>query len=198
MILVYLITLDMHTPSSRYPALRSISQSTRGFTLIELLIVIAIIGILASFILASLSTSRQKSRDGKRIAEMTQMVRTLELFYDSNQRYPSTTPAGFTGADAGIQILTSLNLIPSTPIPPPGTNATYIYRGIYDNSGTPAECTLATQLCTSFELGITLERSDNVSLWSDADQSVGAFYGGYPDCAVNSAGQDQCFDLKGG
>ena len=88
MISVYLIALDMHTPSSRYPALRSISQSTRGFTLIELLIVIAIIGILASFILASLSTSRQKSRDGKRIAEMTQMVRTLELFYDSNQRYP--------------------------------------------------------------------------------------------------------------
>ncbi len=179
------------------PVLRSLKQSKTGFTLIELLVVIAIIGILSSVILASMTSSRQKSRDAKRIAELTQMVRTLELFYDSNQRYPSTTPTGFSGADAGIQILASLKLIPSTPIPPPGTNPTYMYHGVYDNNGTSAECTLATQVCTGFEIGITLERSDNLVLLSDADQSVGAFYGGYPDCAVNTAGQDQCFDLKG-
>lgn len=186
----------MNSPFSMFQAIK---QSRRGFTLIELLVVIAIIGLLTSVILASLSYARQKSRDGKRIAEITQTVRALELFYDSNQRYPSTTPTGFSGKDAALKMLASFSFLPTMALlPPPGTNATYIYRGIYNNAGTPAECTLATQECSSYELGITLERSDNQALQNDADQSIGAFYGGYPDCDVNTPGTDQCYDIKGG
>ena len=185
----------MHTPLAAFGTIR---KGRRGFTLIELLVVIAIIAILSSVILASLTYARQKSRDGKRVAEVTQTVRALELFYDSNQRYPSSTPAGFTGNDAALKLLSSLAFLPSVPPTPPlGTNPTYIYHGVYDNAGTPAECTLATQSCSGYELGVTLERSDNQVLVNDADQSVGAFYGGYPDCAVNVAGVERCFDMKG-
>lgn len=37
----------------------------KGFTLIELLVVVAIVGILASVVLASLNSSRAKGRDAR-------------------------------------------------------------------------------------------------------------------------------------
>lgn len=54
-----------------------------GFTLIELLIVIAIIGILASLILASVATSRKKARDASVKNAVSQIRWQAEIAYDS-------------------------------------------------------------------------------------------------------------------
>ncbi len=168
----------------------------RGFTLIELLVVIAIIGILASVILTSLSTARAKSRDAKRITEVGQIRKALELFYDANQTYPSTTPTGYSGEDAGIQLLVANGVLPKNPIPPAGTNATYLYRGVIKDPDTGAlsEC-VGVSACNSFEIGVTLEQSDNIVLQKDQDQSVGVFYGANPDCASVTLGNEQCYDI---
>lgn len=59
-----------------------------GFTLIELLIVLAIVSLLASVILASLSTARRSARDAERISELREMQTALELYYSDHQEYP--------------------------------------------------------------------------------------------------------------
>lgn len=62
-----------------------------GFTLIELLVVISIIGVLASVVLASVNTARMKARDAKRLADVRQLVLVLQLYYDDNNAFPSST-----------------------------------------------------------------------------------------------------------
>lgn len=173
----------------------SIKNKKKGFTLIELLVVIAIIGILSSVVLASLSTARQKSRDAKRVSDIGQVQLALELYFDGNQTYPSTTPATFTGADAAIKAVQAKGFLPQVPTPPAGSAATYLYRGIAADG---TECTAVGTACTSYALGVDVERTDNVVLASDADQTLGTvFYGGSGTvCTASGAGVDKCYDVK--
>jgi prepilin-type N-terminal cleavage/methylation domain-containing protein len=63
-------------------------KNTRGFTLIELLVVVAIIGLLASVILASLNIARAKARDAKRFSDLHQIQTALEMYYSDHGSYP--------------------------------------------------------------------------------------------------------------
>ncbi len=59
----------------------------KGFTLIELLVVVAIIGILASVVLASLNTARNKGKDASAQASMSSMRAQAELGVDASGTY---------------------------------------------------------------------------------------------------------------
>src|SRR3989338_8416516 len=61
----------------------------KGFTLIELLVVVAIIGILASVVLASLNTARAKGANAAIKANLANIRAQAELVYDS------TSPNGY-------------------------------------------------------------------------------------------------------
>jgi general secretion pathway protein G len=59
-----------------------------GFTLIELLVTISIIGFLAAATLILLANARAKSRDGKRVGDVRQMISGLELYYSHCNSFP--------------------------------------------------------------------------------------------------------------
>ena len=66
----------------------------KGFTLIELLVVVAIIGILASVVLASLNSARQKGSDAAIKAALSGARAQAELFYDAGQTYAAVCSNG--------------------------------------------------------------------------------------------------------
>lgn len=72
---------------------------SKGFTLIELLVVIAIISLLASVLLASLTTARAKARDATRLSDMHQMEIALELYFTTYGTYPNSDSLGTGGWD---------------------------------------------------------------------------------------------------
>jgi prepilin-type N-terminal cleavage/methylation domain-containing protein len=62
---------------------------SRAFTLVELLVVIAVIGLLSTIAVVSLSTSRIKARDAKRIADLKQISTAVELYISANGHLPT-------------------------------------------------------------------------------------------------------------
>jgi prepilin-type N-terminal cleavage/methylation domain-containing protein len=74
---------------------------TQGFTLIELLVVVAIIGLLASVVLASLSSARNKGDEGAIKATLTNLRTEAELHYASNGSF-STLCANIATFDTKI------------------------------------------------------------------------------------------------
>jgi len=136
-------------------------RGQKGFTLIELLVVIAIIGILATIVLVSLNTARQKARDVRRISDMRQVALALEMFYDDN------TSTGYPGASAsnqwnvaGTGLVASLEPDYMTSVPDDPGTGTYNYWVAADGQ--------------SYVLGVLLEAA-NQALDDDLDGSVLGF-----------------------
>lgn len=60
-----------------------------GFTLIELLVVIAIIGVLATVVLASINQAQKKGRDTRRVRDVQEIQKAIELYILANNEAPN-------------------------------------------------------------------------------------------------------------
>lgn len=67
----------------------------KGFSLIELLMVIAIIGILSSIVMTSISTSKENLRVGISGEQQRAMMYAVELYYDDMGFYPPDVNRGW-------------------------------------------------------------------------------------------------------
>ncbi len=70
---------------------RHTASHNLGFTLIELLVVVAIIGLLLSTIMLSLSHARMKARDTKRLSDIRQVKTGMDLYFNSGNGFPEST-----------------------------------------------------------------------------------------------------------
>lgn len=109
------------------------ARTQKGFTLIELIIVMVVIGILASIVYVSFTTTQQRSRDAQRDRDIMDVQRALDKYYAANGAYPSV------GADNTAYDLSTLStaLVPTyiSQLPTPPSSSPYQYtRGPVANS----------------------------------------------------------------
>jgi len=78
------------TRSSKLPK----TSFNKGFTLIEMMVVVAIIGILSSIIVLSLTGAKGKARDARRVSDLGQLQLALELYFDRCNMYPQPLQSG--------------------------------------------------------------------------------------------------------
>jgi len=120
--------------------IKKITQSTKrngaGFTLIETLVVMAIIGIIASIVMTSLLSARNKARDLKRKAEVSQIGRFLVMscyLPDSGEGDYDLMPIAQELLAKNPQYSQYLKMIPRDP--KSGSDTESGYRYIVSDSG---------------------------------------------------------------
>ncbi len=135
-----------------------------GFTLIEIIVVVAVIGVLASAIIAILDpfTQIQKAQDARTKSDLAQIQRALEAYYQDNGFYPADCGVGNYQIMSGGTCIAwgqpwspYMDTLPKDGNPAhtyvyyqvPGGQAYYLYANLGRGTKDPQACT--SGVCTS-------------------------------------------------
>jgi len=127
-------------------------QRLPGFTLVELLIVIAILGVLASLILANMSGARERARDAQRKSDLRQLQTALRMYFTDFGQNPEST-SGYEirhtddtvydwGEEFGIGGNTYMSKLPIDPLDE-SSSGVYSYNYVLDSTDTDRYCAWA-------------------------------------------------------
>ena len=115
-------------------------NKSKGYTLIEIVVVISIMATMSAIVYSSFDASRAKSRDQKRISDISTIQISLEQYFQKNGIYPLTL---------SLLVPTYLSSIPTDP----STNMDYgaNYFPISKGLSSSNNC-VSYQLWTKFEI----------------------------------------------
>lgn len=136
-------------------------RKQKGFTLIELLIVIAIIGLLATLAIVSLTSAQQRARDTKRVADVKALQTALELYYNKNASYPVGAGVLASWDALGTELSEFVSSIPVDPTNDAADDLQYKY--LLPNAADPS----------SYVVSALLEDTNHDSLAQDYDVDSG-------------------------
>ena len=87
-----------------------VSENKTGFTIVELIVVIAVIGVMASIITASVGSYLVKSKDAKIKAEISEIFKDASTYYIEQGTYSEyEIPSGFVSSCAGSNYTLATN-----------------------------------------------------------------------------------------
>mgnify|MGYP001615641216 CR=1 FL=1 len=118
----------------------NVINKSKGYTLIEIVVVISIMAILSAVIYSSFDASRAKSRDQKRISDISAIQISLEQYFQKNGIYPLTLNS---------LIPTYMSSIPRDP----STNMDFNVSYFPISKGSSSNNCVSYQLWTIFEQG---------------------------------------------
>ncbi len=131
----------------------------KGFTLIELMVVIAIIAILSAIALPSIDKIRARSRDSKRVAELSQIRLALEHYFNVNNKYPVNINSDSVNSPSFL----TTGIMSSVPTDP--SSGTYYYASYCPGGGSSA---------SGYHLGAKLEQPNEQTNADSSDRDSGA------------------------
>lgn len=110
--------------------MRNTNKKNQGFTLIELLVVISIIAMISAIAVYAYNEARIRARNSKRVADVAQIGKGLEIFYNQCSSYPALPPA-----TTGILITNTKGLYSGTLGDCNSSDAVYGANGVLPNGG---------------------------------------------------------------
>jgi prepilin-type N-terminal cleavage/methylation domain-containing protein len=121
------------------------NQNVKGFTLIEILVVISIIGFVAAAAMYTVTNTRMKSRDTKRLADMKTITKALEIYYDKYAAYPVANGwkndcSGSSAFENALQLLVDEDILNPIPKDPNNPNNTGLQCYWYSTENTSPPC----------------------------------------------------------